>query len=51
MHYFLNTHKLSGLLLLTVVGAVDPPIGRARFVLSIIALLLIVPGALLLWLR
>jgi hypothetical protein len=34
---------MSGLLLLTAVGAIDPPRGRARFVLSIIAVLLIVP--------
>jgi len=43
--------NMSGLLLLTVVGAIDPPRGRARFVLSVIALLLIVPSAFLLWMR
>jgi len=43
--------NMSGLLLLTAVGAIDPPRGRARFVLSIIAVLLIVPSAFLLWLR
>ena len=43
--------NMSGLLLLTVVGAIDPSIGRVWFVLSIISLLLIVPSAFLLWLR
>lgn len=43
--------NISGLLLLTVIGAIDPTRGRARFVLSIIALLLIVPSAFLLWLH
>jgi hypothetical protein len=43
--------NISGLLLLTVVGAIDLPRGRARFVLGVVALLLIVPSAFLLWLR
>ncbi len=43
--------NMSGLLLLTVVGAIDPPRGRARLVLSVVALLLIVPSAFFLWLR
>jgi hypothetical protein len=43
--------NLSGLVLLTVVGAVDLPRGRARFILSVVALLLIVPSAFFLWLR
>ncbi len=43
--------NISGLLLLTVIGVIDPPRGRTRFVLSIISLLLIVPSAFLLWLH
>jgi len=43
--------NMSGLLLLTLLGAIDPPRGRARLVLSVLALLLIVPSAFFLWLR
>ena len=43
--------NISGLLLLTVIGAIDLPRGRARFILSVVALLLIVPSAFFLWLR
>jgi len=43
--------NISGLLLLTVIGAIDLPRGRARSILSLVALLLIVLSAFFLWRR
>ena len=43
--------NMLGLLLIAAVGAVDPPPGRVRFALSLLALALIVPSAVLLLLR
>jgi len=43
--------NISGLLLLTGVGAVDLPRGRTRSILSGVALLLILLSAFFLWLR
>lgn len=37
--------NMSGLLLLTIVGVVDPTSKRARLAWSLVALLLIIPGA------
>lgn len=43
--------NIGGLLLLTAVGAVDPPRGRSRTALGVAALLLVFPSAALLWMR
>jgi len=43
--------NMLGLLVLVVTGALDPPRGRLRLALGVIAVLLIVPSAILLILR
>ena len=43
--------NMVGLLVLVVTGALDPPRGRLRLALGVVAVLLIVPSAILLILR
>ncbi len=43
--------NIAGVLIIAVVGVIDPPMPRLRFALALFALALIVPSAVLLWVR
>jgi hypothetical protein len=41
--------NMSGLLLLTIIGAVDPVSKRVRLAWSLVAVLLVIPSAIIVW--